>query len=119
MKLVFNWKIYQDQDATHLDIGYEFYLPDELLLHVVLDQVVVDPPLPVGQTVPGDVEWALRRLQSTVNSKVRPKQNATVCDGTSHNIDPSSKPVVNTSPVWRTPASFSLTPVSQSLQSSP
>ena len=54
---------------THLDIGYEFYLPDELLLHVVLDQVVVDPPLSVGQTVPGDVEWALCRLQSTGKTK--------------------------------------------------
>ena len=49
---------------THLDIGYEFYLPDELLLDVVLDQVVVDPPLPVAEAVPGDVQRTLSGLNT-------------------------------------------------------
>ena len=37
------------------------------LLGVILHEVRVDPPLPVGQTIPPDVHWSIRGLERVLD----------------------------------------------------
>ena len=57
-----------------LHLGDQLDLLQQLLLRRVLDQVVVDPPLPVAQAVPGDVERALGGLDGVLQPPLLHRQ---------------------------------------------
>ena len=48
-------------------LGNKLDLLQQLLLRCVLDQVIVNPPLPVAKAVPGNMERPLRRLEAGLN----------------------------------------------------
>ena len=54
-------------------------LLQQLLLRRVLDQVIVNPPLPVAQAVPGDVERALGGLDGVLQPPLLHGQQLYLC----------------------------------------
>ena len=59
---------FHPNNSETLHLRDKLDLLEQLLLCEVLHEIVVDPPLPVGQTVPSDVQRALRCLQGETNS---------------------------------------------------
>ena len=56
----------QSLGQSGLHLRDQLDLLQQLLLRSVLDQVIVNPPLPVAQAVPGDVERALGGLDGVL-----------------------------------------------------
>ena len=62
-----------------LHLGDQLDLLQKLLLRRVLNKVVVDPPLPVAQAVPGDVERALGGLDGVLQPPLLNGQQLNLC----------------------------------------
>ena len=62
-----------------LNCRYQLDLLQQLLLRLVLHQVVVDPPLPVAEAVPGDVEGTLSGLDGVLQPPLLHSEELYLC----------------------------------------